>query len=353
MTFVAYANATVTNGPTTKDVTIFHILKNSGIVDDVNGKVVDIRNNQTLQVGDQIYLAFVDGFDTTYTAKAGDNPWAVTGMLLDNLEPVHGSANVDSAANQQKAQVPPIPVPTPTVWQSASTPWWVWALFIVFALSVLSYLFRAQLKQGWQWLTTKQEPKRPRTDNPVTAGPAFDSNGVNQTNLEQSAQAAAQRQHPGARIVPGTIQAGFLSGTGRVHFSDGRNELFTLNRQRGYQAQAQLPNGELRMIQFLQGCANDVTYGGRYYAGLTFEVETVTTTESAANSATPAVTNTTVSALTQIAEVLKQMPNGGTIVVADGTIAVIANEKQPEFNLHLFTHQLNGKVKQPAEEQKA
>lgn len=374
MTFVAYANATVTNGPTTKDVKVFQILKNSGIVTDVQGKIVDTRN-QTLQVGDEIQLFFKNGFDTTYVAKTGDNPWVVTGALLDYLEPIHGSAV--ATAKKVEATTPPVVVTpnTPTTLESAaaffaSFPWWLYALLIAVAI-ITVIAIRNQFK------------------NPVTSGTPFFEGGITETNIFTAMRQIAERRFgPNVRVI--STERGFLNGRNvLVNYGGVANAgWFT----RLLQWFGLMPKGNWRRRTFvnvsavratviinnnpipqqvygLMGCANDVRQGDFFTGNLQFTATEVAQTvpdpatqQGGNQTATTTADELTIavnSLPTAIGQLQKQ--GGGTMCITTPTVAIdvqVAGEQKITINekveIHVFHTTVepskNGKVEEPKKE---
>jgi hypothetical protein len=121
--------------------------------------------------------------------------------------------------------------------------------------------------------------------NAATGGVPVVPGGIGPTEsggLAQRAQEIADRRYASANptgdlvanrpVRVGDIESGYLTGMGLVQYAQGQPQRRRMVREPGYRAQFRI-NDQLETLHFLQGCANDVTYGGVRYFGFTFESE--------------------------------------------------------------------------------
>lgn len=150
------------------------------------------------------------------------------------------------------------------------TPAWVWwPLLVTLILLVGCYTIYRML-----------------TRDPATAGPAMVPGGVTETNATAAMQQVAARaagNSPSMSRVQSTYQqftivrqtAGRIWGNMTVRYEDGRSVPRRLNGDRAYQAEVRFPDGHTETLYMLQGCGNDLRYGGiaRYLPGPEFRFE--------------------------------------------------------------------------------
>ena len=118
----------------------------------------------------------------------------------------------------------------------------------------------------------------------VSSGPAIVPGGVAPEQASARFQEMAARMHGGNfwnlklsaqnfQII--SSQAGRIWGVLNVRYADEQEIPRRLNGDRAYRAQVRFPNGKTETLYMLQGCGNDLRYGGisRYIPGPEFRFE--------------------------------------------------------------------------------
>ncbi len=126
--------------------------------------------------------------------------------------------------------------------------WWLLGLLVIAFLVMLSRL---------RFNTVRYR-------HPVTAGPPIVPGGIQSVEL-----ARARFTAMGARqdFVILSVTPGHASGTINVRYADRREVPRTLNNERAFEATVRHPDGAIEQLFMLQGCGNDLKYGGinRYF----------------------------------------------------------------------------------------
>lgn len=178
---------------------------------------------------------------------------------------------------QELGIMPPTPIPINEVLPQPVTvekvPDWVWWLLALLILIILV---------GNLWYLVQ----RMLTTDPVSSRPAMVQGGVNEANAITAMQQVAARaagHNPGISRDPSTYQqftvirqtAGRIWGNMTVRYADNRSVPRRLNGDRAYQAEVLFPDGRTETLYMLQGCGNDLRYGGisRYLPGPEFRFE--------------------------------------------------------------------------------
>lgn len=119
--------------------------------------------------------------------------------------------------------------------------------------------------------------------DPVSSGPAIVPGGVAPENAPARFQEMAARLHTyrtrselsaqNFRVI--SSQAGRIWGLLNVRYSDGQEIPRRLTGDRAYRAEVCFPDGKAETLYMLQGCGNDLRYGGisRYIPGPEFRFE--------------------------------------------------------------------------------
>lgn len=178
-----------------------------------------------------------------------------------------------------------VEVPTPKI------PSWVWwVLFGILALIVL-----AGFVSVFSLINPDREEferERVLNQDPVSSGPPMVPGGVNEATAPAHLQEMAARiyMEETGRTATSTQMFTILRSTlGRgwgimgVLYADSRVESRRLNGERVYQAEVRFPDGNIETLYMLQGCGNDLQYGGihRYRPQDDFRFEADVITEPA------------------------------------------------------------------------
>ncbi len=123
---------------------------------------------------------------------------------------------------------------------------------------------------------------RSRRD-PVSSGPAIVPGGVAPENAPARFQEMAARlntNRTGSELSAQNFQilssqAGRIWGVLNVRYANGQEVPRLLNGDRAYRAEVRFPDGKTETLYMLQGCGNDLRYGGisRYIPGPEFRFE--------------------------------------------------------------------------------
>lgn len=150
--------------------------------------------------------------------------------------------------------------------------WWLLALLGLIALVLVAYLiYNARVLEA----------------DPVTARPPVVRGGVNHETAPVTFQQMAARNaghRPAEATRPTVYQnftilnmtAGRIWGVLNVRYADGRETPRRLNGDRAYRAEVRFPEeNRTETLYMLQGCGNDLRYGGisRYLPGPEFRFE--------------------------------------------------------------------------------
>lgn len=238
--------------------------------------------------------------DDVYVVKDGDNLWNLAGAHLDDAklweniykdnpflrepgrrfqkngivyvmvrpgEKLVGLEKAGIIATLTPIEQLRLKQPPPVVHQVATTPAWVW-----WPLLVALIMFIAA------WLIYRMLIK-----NPVTARPAMVPDGITpETAAENFGQMAARvhMQATGQFVQPQHFTvleqiAGRIWGVLNVRYADGREVPRRLGGDAAFQARVRFPDGTEETLYMLQGCGNDLRYGGisRYLPGPEFRFE--------------------------------------------------------------------------------
>lgn len=123
------------------------------------------------------------------------------------------------------------------------TPSWLWWLLAFFAMALAGL-----------WLMSR---------NPTTWRPMVEGGLTDETVTTHFTEQATRR---GATLVPGSQQRVRLSGVwGTQHRGIGVGIPHHYRQERAWRARFRMPNGTEVPGYMLQGCGNDVTYGGAWY----------------------------------------------------------------------------------------
>ena len=240
--------------------------------------------------------------DDTYTVQEGDNLWNLAGARLNDarlwekiysdnpflrergrrfqkqgivyvmvrpgeklfgLEKLGIIPTITPISQLQLAQPTPITVTR----EVPTTPIWVWwPLAVALIMLLVAWLIYRML-----------------TKNPVTARPAMVHGGVTADTATENFQQMAGRAQMRAtgQYVPSqqfTVLeqvAGRIWGVLNVRYADGREVPRRLSGDAAFQARVRFPNGTEETLYMLQGCGNDLRYGGisRYLPGPEFRFE--------------------------------------------------------------------------------
>ena len=243
--------------------------------------------------------------EDTYTVQNGDCLWELAGSHLENQllwekiykenpflqEPGRrftkngivyvmvrpGEKLVGLGKLGITAQITPIDrlhLPQQTaVYEIPVTPTWVWWIlgFCLILLTVCYLIYRMLTK------------------DPVSSRPAMVPGGVSNTTtmtpmqaMQQVAARAEGFQAWDSRSTSVYQQftvvrqnAGRIWGNMIVRYADGRSIPRRLNGERAYQAEVRFPDGRIETLYMLQGCGNDLKFGGisRYLPGPNFRFE--------------------------------------------------------------------------------
>lgn len=147
---------------------------------------------------------------------------------------------------------------SPGFWGNlVSGPFWFWLLLAALvALAILG------LVAGYRFFA-----QRLAHVDPTTAGPAFVEPTIQRTpelvehRFDRIAQETAARRDPVGTAMPqriSAIEAGRLTGRGRVRYRDASARDMNLNRERAYRARYRMPDGSEEMLYSLAGCMNPV-----------------------------------------------------------------------------------------------
>ncbi|MEK7117112.1 MAG: hypothetical protein AAB837_03025 [Patescibacteria group bacterium] len=163
-----------------------------------------------------------------------------------------------------------LPQPEAKVYHVPTTPAWVWwPLVLAVAILIVAWLIYRML-----------------TRDPVNSRPAMVQGGVNTPEAatvgfqQMAARAAGLGQHSTdptyyQRFTVLSQVAGRIWGVLNVRYADGREVPRRLSGDRAYQARVRFDNGREEDLYMLQGCGNDLRYGGisRYLPGPEFRFE--------------------------------------------------------------------------------
>lgn len=241
--------------------------------------------------------------EDTYVVQPGDNLWKLAGSHLDSVllweqiykdnpflqepgrrfqkngivyvmvrpgEKLVGLEKAGIIATLNSIDQLQLPQPEPKVYHVATTPVWVWwPLALAIALLIAAWLIYRML-----------------TRDPVNSRPAMVPGGVTETNATAAMQQVAARaagNPPTVAVRPDVYQqftiirqtAGRIWGNMTVRYADGRSVPRRLNGDRAYEALVRFPDGHEETLYMLQGCGNDLRYGGisRYLPGPEFRFE--------------------------------------------------------------------------------
>lgn len=104
---------------------------------------------------------------------------------------------------------------------------------------------------------------RELSKDPVRSGAPQVTGGVNDQTVRDQLQRRGSQQD--FTLIPGSIARGRGYGRMMVSYFGGREHLRTLRGETIYRARALFNDGREEDIYTLQGCGNDVTYGGALY----------------------------------------------------------------------------------------
>lgn len=169
---------------------------------------------------------------------------------------------------------PPTPIPISQILPQPITveevpSWFWWVLGLLTLIGLVWYLIHRML-----------------TRDPVNSRPAMVPGGITEANATTAMQQVAARAHGLSQATsqaPDYYQqftvirqtAGRIWGNMTVRYADGRSVPRRLNGDRAYQAEVRFPDGRTETLYMLQGCGNDLRYGGisRYLPGPEFRFE--------------------------------------------------------------------------------
>ncbi|KKQ78133.1 MAG: hypothetical protein A3A96_00420 [Candidatus Zambryskibacteria bacterium RIFCSPLOWO2_01_FULL_39_39] len=241
--------------------------------------------------------------EDTYVVQKGDNLWNLAGAHLDDAklweqiykdnpflqepgrrfqkegivyvmvrpgEKLYGLEKIGITATMTPIEQLRLPQPEAKIYHVATTPAWVWwPLALAIALIIAAWLIYRML-----------------TRDPVNSRPAMVPGGVTEATATTAIQRVAartagytQEQSLGQNVYQQfTIirrTAGRIWGNMTVRYADGRSVPRRLNSDRAYQAEVRFSDGHTETLYMLQGCGNDLRYGGisRYLPGPEFRFE--------------------------------------------------------------------------------
>jgi hypothetical protein len=204
-----------------------------------------------------------------------------------------------------------VPAPVPVSKPSA---WYLW-LLIGFAIAAAMYGLYRLLRLF---------------SDPATAGQPIVRGGIpadRPRDIEGRFQQIAETRIASGEPIPqrvGPIEAGFLSGWGRVQYRD-HTERKRLKREPAYRARFRFTNGVEEDLFFLQRCANDVRFGARY-RGFRFEPAGQVAAEPQPAGAQAGVVRPPLGVATDGAPV-KIQTNGLEISAPEGSVFAVAGDK--------------------------
>jgi len=138
---------------------------------------------------------------------------------------------------------------------------WIWpVLFLI----VLSGIFT------YSRLRSSLQRERKLSQNPVTSGVPIYSEGVTDETVSEAFQYQASDQYTRetGRGAPNNLftvlrsTPGHAWGIMNVGYADDRVEARRLNGERVYQGSVRFPDGKVETLYMLQGCGNDLRFGG-------------------------------------------------------------------------------------------
>jgi len=225
-----------------------------------------------IQIGNHLTFKFADGFDTSYTVKAGDNQWNVVKGMLSTMPRLHGPVveypTSDSTSEGAVNETPGESVPDSTPWE---IPDWLKVVLALLLIGLICWLI-------WRAV------RRTQNQDPALSGPQMRPGGLNRENVYSAMSESAARQFQSSNIRIQRIEEGTLNSHGHpelIDYADNPRRR-VLNNEPGFRATVLVgDNPTPRFIYTLLRCGNDVRIGG----GL--QSEHITFTPLATNAEVP------------------------------------------------------------------
>jgi hypothetical protein len=324
-----------------RETKVFYILESNGYVTQKNGKIEDLK--KPFDVGSKLYLKFSDGFDTTYTAKAGDTRWVVAGTLLDYLETLHGSLTTK-------------PAPKLIPQKAATVPWWVIGLFAALVATIGYFAFITP------WLNKRKETAR-MNENPTTAGPAFTTTGITNENavpvMENAARLVFETTAPieVIRMERGTI---IKADATEVFFNGAPIRRFNIKNQPAVRAIVRVGEEQgTRTVYALQLCGNPIRQGQFIVGDIQFIPDAMNSeipTQVEEAEIIPDQPTATSQAFNTLPNIIKQLQEtgGGTLQLSSEDVTVVVQvEGKTEMHIDVihFNHTNNHTPKEETVDQ--
>lgn len=207
-----------------------------------NHQVVDPN---LIYPGEILTFAFQDRTIISAVVESGDSQWSIIKDRLAKLVNEHGPVINYPDTIQPQLQLPVNSTPAEKDFLAflSVIPWWVCLIAVLLIL----------------WAIVS-EVKDKRNIDPVTAGTPQVPGGVTDQRVYQRMSDLAAQRYPGARIEIKNIRRGWLSGSGKVFYAEGKPKKINLKNVAAYAGEI-LVNGNEQTIYFLQGCGNDARMG--------------------------------------------------------------------------------------------
>lgn len=197
--------------------------------------------------GQKLTFVFEDEYEQEIYVEHGDNQWNVIKNKLvwdgSQYRPVVDPAKIVQLEPQQSNPDSAEEKSRNLFDFLAIIPWYVWLLVSLLIL--------------WGIVS---DVKDKRNVDPVTAGTPQVPGGVTDQRVYQRMRDLVAQRYPSARIEIKNIRRGWLSGSGKVFYAEGKSKKINLKNVAAYAGEI-LVNSNKQMIYFLQGCGNDARVG--------------------------------------------------------------------------------------------
>lgn len=189
------------------------------------------------------------------------------GEVLEGLNDLGVTAEPVPISELKPAPVPPVAEKKVEVdVLKSNLPFLYWISGLLLLTFVLAYLVTRRFFSSAATAGAPIIPGGIRLDEPEAVEERFQR--IAERRLADTNPTANLTTDRPVRVGP--IEGGVLNGFGRVQYRHGLPQLRRLNNEPAYRARFRFPDGHEEELQFLQACANDVTYSGARYLGFTF-----------------------------------------------------------------------------------
>lgn len=305
-----------------------------------------------------VVLLLVTGFassnaEAQYTVQHGDNLWELAGKNLDSasawekiyqenrflqepgrrfeidgrtivvIRPGEVLQGLDKLGIVQEESdiIPDVLEKSRTIREvitMSEWPWWFWWLLVALTALIIWLIMRhnrtrdrmatvnQRLRERNENLVARQDYEHMLNMDPVGSGePIFPAGVTDATAPARFQEMAAHRWEAQTGRTANTqvftiqrLTAGRGWGLMNVSYADGSTLLRRLNGERVYEADVLFPDGNVETLYMLQGCGNDLRYGGvhRYNGaeGFRFVPDTTMAPTMPTTATAPATTSTNV-----------------------------------------------------------